>query len=173
MKLHLQGGDTKIVADVRREGDRVLVSIGENSTEFTIVSAESSRYLLANNGKLQRCNAVRQKDDLFLHLAGRTYRIAEMAEDVAIKGDGGTNDLNVVAPMPGTVIKVLVQEGETVSRRQPLVIVEAMKMENEVRAPGDAVVGKVLVAAGEKVGFGQHLIELVPPEPIVGATPAH
>ena len=59
--------------------------------------------------------------------------------------------LPVRAPIPGLVIKVLVAEGDTVAEDQPLVILEAMKMENEIRALRAGVVRKVEVAAGERV----------------------
>ena len=55
------------------------------------------------------------------------------------------------APMPGRVLKVLVAEGDAVEAGQALVIVEAMKMENEVKARAAAVVDKVLVQAGATV----------------------
>jgi acetyl/propionyl-CoA carboxylase alpha subunit len=66
----------------------------------------------------------------------------------------------VTAPMPGTVIKVLVAEGEQVRARQPLLVLEAMKMETPLTAPYDAVVQKVNVAEGDRVAGGAVLVEL-------------
>jgi biotin carboxyl carrier protein len=57
----------------------------------------------------------------------------------------------IVAPMPGRVVKVLVTPGEAVSARQGLVVVEAMKMENELRAPRDGTVAEVRVREGVPV----------------------
>ncbi len=65
--------------------------------------------------------------------------------------DGGAKAREVRAPMPGRVLKVLVAEGDAVEAGQALVIVEAMKMENEVKARAAAVVDKVLVQAGATV----------------------
>ena len=59
--------------------------------------------------------------------------------------------------MPGKVVAVLVNEGDTVAKGQGLVIVEAMKMENEVRAPGDGEVKELRVKTGESVESGQVL----------------
>ncbi|MCK4806575.1 MAG: biotin/lipoyl-binding protein, partial [Candidatus Aegiribacteria sp.] len=56
---------------------------------------------------------------------------------------------NVVAPLPGLILKVLVKEGDAVNAGQPLAIMEAMKMENEVKSPVDGVVKDVNVAAGD------------------------
>ena len=68
----------------------------------------------------------------------------------------------VVAPMPGKVLKVLVKEGDQVEAGQPLLVMEAMKMETTLSAEGRAIVGKVRVAAGQMVGHGDVLIELTP-----------
>jgi biotin carboxyl carrier protein len=62
--------------------------------------------------------------------------------------------------MPGRVIRVLVKAGDRVVERQALVVVEAMKMENELRAPGDALVRDVNVTEGMSVDAGAILIVL-------------
>jgi len=66
----------------------------------------------------------------------------------------------VTSAMAGRVVKVLVEPGDRVTERQPLVVVEAMKMENELRAPGDAVVRVVNVAEGALVEAGAILLVL-------------
>ena len=71
-------------------------------------------------------------------------------------GPGGS----LAAPMPGTVLRVDVHQGEHVSEGQALVLLEAMKMELAVTAPGAGVVSAVLVEAGELVSRGQALVEL-------------
>jgi len=67
---------------------------------------------------------------------------------------------SVVAPMPGTVIRVLVGEGDAVRARQPLVVLEAMKMETPLTSPYDATVRSVHVAEGDRVSGGAVLVEL-------------
>jgi acetyl/propionyl-CoA carboxylase alpha subunit len=66
----------------------------------------------------------------------------------------------VTAPMPGTVIKVLVAPGDQVHARQALLVLEAMKMETPLTAPYDALVKSVNVAEGDRVGGGAVLVEL-------------
>ena len=67
---------------------------------------------------------------------------------------------NLTAPMPGTVIRVVVAEGDRVEARQPLVVLEAMKMETPVVAPYDAVVRAIHVAEGDRIAGGTVLVEL-------------
>jgi biotin carboxyl carrier protein len=64
----------------------------------------------------------------------------------------------ILAPMPGKVVKVLVKVGDEVKARQGLVVVEAMKMENELRSPKDGRVIEVLVAEGVSVEAGRPLV---------------
>ena len=66
----------------------------------------------------------------------------------------------VTAPMPGTVVSVLVAEGDRVAARQPLLVLEAMKMETPLVSPFEAVVRRVHAAAGDRVAGGAVLIEL-------------
>jgi acetyl/propionyl-CoA carboxylase alpha subunit len=71
-----------------------------------------------------------------------------------------TEQSTVTAPMPGTVIKVLVEPGAHVTARQPLVVLEAMKMETPLVAPYDATVRAVRVSEGDRVAGGALLVEL-------------
>jgi acetyl-CoA carboxylase biotin carboxylase subunit len=72
----------------------------------------------------------------------------------------GSNDESAESPMPGQVIKVLVQEGQDVAAGDPLVILEAMKMEQTIRAALDGVVHAILVKAGDVVTPGEALIQI-------------
>jgi biotin carboxyl carrier protein len=73
-------------------------------------------------------------------------------------GDAGTGPQAVAAPMPGRVVKVLVKAGDAVQARQGLVVVEAMKMENELRAARAGIVTDVRVAEGASVEAGAVLV---------------
>jgi pyruvate carboxylase subunit B len=64
--------------------------------------------------------------------------------------------------MPGLVVRVMVNPGQTVEAGKGLVVLEAMKMENELRATTHGVVQRVVVTAGQPVEKGQPLIEFVP-----------
>jgi acetyl/propionyl-CoA carboxylase alpha subunit len=75
---------------------------------------------------------------------------------------GGAEASAVTAPMPGTVIRVLATEGERIAHRQPLLVLEAMKMETPLVAPYDATVKAIHVAEGDRVAGGAVLVELEP-----------
>jgi acetyl/propionyl-CoA carboxylase alpha subunit len=71
---------------------------------------------------------------------------------------------SLLAPMPGVITRVLAAPGATVAAGQPLVVLEAMKMEHTVAAPSDGVLAEVATAAGEQVEAGQVLAVVTPPE---------
>lgn len=104
-------------------------------------------------------------DQWSLHLAGRhlladvvderTRTIREMAGGT----QGAIGPKALKAPMPGLVVRVEVEEGDAVHAGQGLVIVEAMKMENELKSEGEATVSRILIEEGQTVEKDQVLIE--------------
>jgi biotin carboxyl carrier protein len=96
------------------------------------------------------------------YLKGRTLAIAVNARrtgrGAADAGGAAHGEQRVAAPMPGRVVRVLVAAGDEVDARQPVVVVEAMKMENELRSPKAGRVKEVAVAAGTSVEAGRVLV---------------
>jgi pyruvate carboxylase subunit B len=80
--------------------------------------------------------------------------------DLTAAQDAHAGPLPVTAPMPGMIVRVHVQPGETVTQGQGVVSMEAMKMENELRAPTAGTVKAVLVQPGQAVEKGAVLVEL-------------
>lgn len=76
----------------------------------------------------------------------------------------GESGSNITSPMPGKVIKIAVNEGDTVSKGDILLVVEAMKMENNILSPADAIVDRINVAAGNLVDSNTTLVHLAPPK---------
>jgi len=70
------------------------------------------------------------------------------------------NSKHIAATMPGTVLKVAIDEGARVKRGEHLLITEAMKMETTIQAPFDGVVQKIYVSAGDSIATGDLLIEM-------------
>jgi len=83
-------------------------------------------------------------------------------EDSAEKaGDGKKDDPNMVyASLPGNIIKILRKEGDQLTKNNPVLIMEAMKMENEILTPKDGKIKKIYVAPGQKVNKDDLLFEI-------------
>ena len=95
-------------------------------------------------------------------MAEITAALVKELREMTGTGSAPSGPVPLSAPMPGLVVKVEVAEGDTVESGQGLVIVEAMKMENELTAETDSRVAGVRVAAGDTVEKGQVLVELEP-----------
>lgn len=104
------------------------------------------RYLVTVNGEVCEVELVGEHDLLLQRLGMNDAKI--------------TGDLRVRAPMPGLVRAVHVEEGDAVEAGTPLLVLEAMKMENEVRADHAATVRSIRIRAGDSVEKDQLLVEL-------------
>lgn len=108
-------------------------------------------------------------DGRVLYLDGRRHRVeAETERERRVRemkgvGAGSRGPRPLKAPMPGLVVKVDVEEGQAVEAGQGLVIVEAMKMENELQAEVEGVVAKVHVEAGQAVEKDEVMLEFEEP----------
>lgn len=134
--------------DAVAENGRLHILRDNRSWHAEILSADWKRRLLRVrvNGEAYE---VRITDELDA-LIERMGLSANTAHTIA----------DVKAPMPGLVVKVLVQPGDSVTKGQPLLILEAMKMENIIKAPGDATVKEVFAEAGQAVEKNQLLVRL-------------
>ena len=96
---------------------------------------------------------------------GRSYRLRAATPAVSVERSGRWRAATpargrLTAPMPGRVVKIAVRTGQQVDQNQPLVVLEAMKMEHVVEAPHAGVVTEVCVEVGEQVASGAQLLTL-------------
>jgi biotin carboxyl carrier protein len=111
-----------------------------------------------------RCLRVGSADDETIAVGRRQHRVA-VNDPRSLRAQrkrpgAGNGTLQIKASMPGRVARVLVAPGETVASHQGIVVVEAMKMQNELKAARDGRIVEVRVAAGDKVASGQVLAVL-------------
>ncbi len=142
-----------------------------------VVDGEAARPLSFDVSRQGRCLAARLDDGRSVEayverrdgrttvwLDGSVYELDLVDERAARRRRGGAADLGgpqtVKAPMPGKVVKLLVAVGDRVEVGQGVVVVEAMKMENELRAPAAGVVKALPVAEGTPVESGTALVVL-------------
>ena len=107
--------------------------------------------------------AQRTAGDFDVHLAGRTIPVqvrqaGGFGRQKKAIAAAGTGPQRITAPMPGKIVRMLVKAGDEVKARQGLVVVEAMKMENELRATRDGRVRDVSVVEGQSVDAGAMLL---------------
>jgi biotin carboxyl carrier protein len=145
--------------------DRTVVfRVGEAEIEAEVRRVSANEILFRFRGRTARVHLVRDGGRTLVAVDGRGFAITEAPAETArpLGGDERTPEgsLQVKSPMPGKVIKLCVREGDEVRRNQTLVIVEAMKMENEIQSPAEGIVQKIYVAVGELVDSEKPLIEI-------------
>jgi biotin carboxyl carrier protein len=143
------------------QGDgRFVALIGGENIPLEAHRLRDDGWLLVIDGRQAVVYSGAQGNVRYLHFDGQEYTLTAVeARGGRRRGTAGEGDLT--AQMPGQVLDVLVGEGQAVTRGQTLVILEAMKMEIRVSAPGDGQVQRVLVKKGDVVERGQHLVEIV------------
>jgi biotin carboxyl carrier protein len=127
----------------------LLIGDGPCRRSYEVAFSEAAGQLTVH------VNGMPVPGDLPLTPGARGRRRAVAGQGAA---DNSNGPVSVVAPMPGRVVKVLVSAGDAVAARQGLVVIEAMKMENELRAPRAGTVKDVRVAAGAPVEAGSVVV---------------
>ena len=154
--LHVALDGRLHIVDVRRIDESCLSMLVQFGAEgMPVRSIDASFAVQAPGG------------DFDVHIAGRTVPVQvrpstgitrQGASPAPRTGHTGVGPQRVVSPMPGKIVRVLVKAGDHVTARQGLVVVEAMKMENELRAARDGRVRELSVAEGQSVDAGTVLL---------------
>ncbi|HEX7127698.1 MAG TPA: biotin/lipoyl-containing protein [Thermodesulfobacteriota bacterium] len=165
MRLYFRLGEARHAVDLAREADgRWRVETGDVRLAGTVDGATPGEVRLEIDGRVVRAVVARDGGRWWVAVGGE-IAVLEEAEEADAPGSRAHTAGEVVAPIPGRVVRVLAAEGEPVEAGQVLVTVEAMKTENAVRAEGAGRVARVLVAPGDRVEPGQPLMALDPGEP--------
>ena len=141
-------GETHSYELIKQEHGRFLLRIGTRLFKIDNVSTEGQDVEFTFNGEWSSAT-VKNEQELLLEKLG--------FETVAEKSIGVLN-----APMPGKILDLLKDEGAEVEMGEPVAILEAMKMENELKAPCDGTIDEISVSVGDSVEKNQPLLEITP-----------
>jgi acetyl/propionyl-CoA carboxylase alpha subunit len=156
--MRLLCGDEAIDVEIAPGPGGARVTVGDRAFELQVEGVGPAVFVCRRDGHVETFHCVRDGDVVHLFWRGRAYRLEEETEmrRAAHRHAGG----GLEAPMPGKVIAVKVAPGDTVGKGDELLVVEAMKMENAVRAPRDGRVKTVAARVGDMVSPGAVLVEL-------------
>ncbi len=166
MKWIVKGATAAREVEVEREGEHFVVTIDGVKRVVDYIPLDrtiaSLRYL--NNGHSFHVTAHREAKRSYRVAVGDrefTWDVLTPVEAVASEARGASaGAARIIAPIPGKVVKVNVASGDDVEQGQSIVVLEAMKMENELEAERSGRVATVLVSAGDTVDTGTVLVEL-------------
>ena len=150
--------------EIERVGDdhvRVVVDGGEPIVvERRALGGGMS---LVVDGKSYDAGVVRREAGWDVHLLGVQHSVEVVdPRKKALRLAGGSGEGKLKSSMPGRVVSILVEEGAQVEKGQAIIIIEAMKMENEVKAPVAGTVSGIQVTAGQAVDAGGLLLTITP-----------
>ena len=149
--------------EFRVDGEVIEVTVakqGENwflSGNNAIIMADGRIKVEMADGTIHFAHSAKVGDSWWVHISGHIFCI-ERIEPGATQEQG---DASLSAPMPGKILQVLVSEGQKVEPGQPLMILEAMKMEHRIVASEEGIISSIFFSEGDQVQQGIPLLEMV------------
>ncbi len=161
----LVDGKSRSISLEHKDG-KVLATFEGRVLPIDVLEVSRQSFSLMCEGRSHLAHVARNGDIIYVSVGASRFRLRVPERGGGAghlrEGTSGIAEGTIKAPMPGLVIKVKVAEGSKVDAGDGLVVVEAMKMEHEMRASGKAVVTKVHVKEGQQVDAFQPLVELQP-----------
>jgi len=158
-----------VINGARRSAEFTLPAGNGSHATFSVdareVTADATRvshaaYSILIGGRSLEVTIEEKSGELLVRTAGREFRVEIFDPRSWRRGKGGGIELEgrqqLVAPMPGKIVRVLATPGEQVTAGQGLLVIEAMKMQNEIRSPKSGTVEK-LATEGQTVNAGEVL----------------
>jgi len=156
------------VHEINLDSDAQSGTIDGRKFELDLIELEPSKHHLIYKNKsysLELVSLDKEEKKMNIVVNGQVFemkvkdRFDDLLEQLGMDAAVGKGDKLVKAPMPGLVLDILVDVGATVEKGTPLLILEAMKMENVIKASSDGVVGKINAINGKAVEKNEILIE--------------
>ncbi|HKK73452.1 MAG TPA: biotin/lipoyl-containing protein [Saprospiraceae bacterium] len=138
-----------------------------NTEDLDFVREADGQFHVLLKGKAYRAEILHldyQNKSFKIRINGNNYQVEladhydQLIDRLGLKVDAGKKIDEIAAPMPGLVLEIQVNVGDQLQEGEPLLILEAMKMENVIKAPTEVVVKEIKVAKGDSVDKNQVLI---------------
>ncbi len=162
MKFEVAINNTRRVVELERDAERWRISLDGKVVDADAVEIAPNIFSILLDGKSYEIRVAPTAAGTLTLQTGRHEFTAEVTDPRAWRGRRhgaleAEGRQQILAPMPGKIVRVLVQAGEKVEAGQGLLVVEAMKMQNEIRSPKSGTVERLLVKEGQPVNAGEIL----------------
>ncbi len=163
-RLELGGEITPLEVETRPGQSSVRVRLGEASVRVDYDLVAEGQWRLVIDGRACNVFVARTDDGKQVFVGGRTYLVKNADAAPRHRGRSGLDETptEVTPPMPAVVVRILVAEGDRVTRGQGLIVVSAMKMESTLVAPFDGTVTRINTTLEAKVMPGDVLVDIEP-----------
>jgi 3-methylcrotonyl-CoA carboxylase alpha subunit len=156
--LRLRTGDQPVAIDAQADGSGWRLRIGARELRGSAEMADDGRLEVELDGKRWRAGVVALGDQLHLFTPLGRFQVQRIDPLAIAAAEDEQGDV-LTAPMPGKIVRQLIAAGERVGRGAPLLVLEAMKMEHTIVAPGDGRVAALRYAEGDQVEEGAVLLD--------------
>lgn len=161
MNFRLRIGSRSRTVALHRRDSRLEFSVDGKGVAADAVQAEPNIFSILIGGEAFEIRLEPTATGLSVHVDGRQY-LAQWDDPRQWRRGAGASSgeegrQNILAPMPGKIVRVLVQSGTAVEAGQGVLVVEAMKMQNEVKSPKQGTVERINVIQGQAVNAGEVL----------------
>jgi biotin carboxyl carrier protein len=158
-------GSPSSAVEVTREGNRLTIAQVDRTIDADVIEVAANTYSVLISGHAYEVRVEPAPGGIRIHAGAREFR-AEIEDPRAWHSRHGSTleaegRQQVIAPMPGKVVRLLVAQGQKVEAGHGLMVVEAMKMQNEIRSPKSGIVERIVVAEGQAVNAGEPLAVVV------------
>ena len=162
MKLQIEIAGKKRRVELLQAGERPRWTIDGQRLEADATAVSPGIYSILINGKSFDVRVECLGSQLRVITSGREFSVLVQDEREWRRNRAGSVEAEgrqqVLAPMPGKIVRVLVSAGDSVRAGQGLLVVEAMKMQNEIRAPKSGTIDRVRVVEGQTVNAGEVVV---------------
>jgi 3-methylcrotonyl-CoA carboxylase alpha subunit len=148
----------KIVVDAMLTTNGYQLQIGDRKINVNGNISDDGTITIQADDIVINAKVIRQQQNLHIFYHG--YFLLQIKGQETDANEDRVTIGKIIAPMPGTIVSLFVKDGQNVNKGQPLVILEAMKMEHTLLAPTAGIVKKVFFKSGDQVSEGVELIEL-------------
>jgi len=164
MKLQAELNNENHEIEIKRDGDKVFARVDEREYELEASEVEPNVFLLKNDNKIFEIFVSPRNSN------GEPYKVKVKNFDFEINlsdpkrlrgsksaGDQADGVSEIKTAMPGKLVRILAEQGAEIKQGEPVLVVEAMKMQNEMKSPKDGIVKEIRFAEGATVNAGDVL----------------
>lgn len=153
-------GDTIHVVTLRREAAAWQATVNGAARAVTVARTPDGEIVLRDGAAVWTAAVTQSPDSVSVLHAGIVYHLGRPNRDAMGPTGAAAGNQRISAPMPGTLVKVAVVEGQRVTAHEPLAVLEAMKMEHVIESPRDGIVREILYREGDLVPANEPLVRL-------------
>jgi biotin carboxyl carrier protein len=157
-EVEIQGRELSI--ELEQRNGRVQARLGERDYDFEVLSPEDGIYTFLLGDRVYEVNVwASEPNSLRVRIGNNSFltKIIDRKQRRPTIEHGTEGRQNLIAPMPGKVVRLLLSAGDEVIQGQGVIVVEAMKMQNEIKSPKSGHIVEVRVIEGATVNAGQVL----------------